>query len=323
MVDKKILFLCPKLYDYEKKIIESLEKKGKEVVYFREDFKLNSENKLINYILKKQKKFFPKIYNKKYDEKLEEYFSDILLTIEKKKIKTCFIINGSTTPITFLKKLKQNKIKVLLHIWDDLYENDPLLEKFKYCNTVTTYSKYDANKYSIEYKGMFTSKIGNKNSRKYKILILGNSNSSESYSLRNKVFPKFINMFPDNFVHILSKRYSKQGIQGYKKNSLSYYEYMNALEESQAVLDIPKIEQKGNTTRVIEGLSLGVKIITTNKEIKNYEFYNENNIFLIKDENSIKKEEIESFLLKELVYDHEYWKKYYIDNWLDNLLEEK
>ncbi|MDE6285334.1 MAG: hypothetical protein K2M17_06265, partial [Bacilli bacterium] len=52
---------------------------------------------------------------------------------------------------------------------------------------------------------------------------------------------------------------------------------------SKCILDIPYNEQAGLTMRVLEGLVLGKKIITTNKFIKNYDFYSSGNIAVISD----------------------------------------
>ena len=39
--------------------------------------------------------------------------------------------------------------------------------------------------------------------------------------------------------------------------------------------------------RTFEALSLGIKIVTTNKDIVNYDFYNPQNIFIVEDENTL------------------------------------
>ncbi len=50
---------------------------------------------------------------------------------------------------------------------------------------------------------------------------------------------------------------------------------------AKAILDIPSPKQKGLTIRTLECLALKKKIITTNETIKNYDFYNPNNICII------------------------------------------
>tara|TARA_B110000977_G_C10965411_1_gene450225 strand:- start:697 stop:1116 length:420 start_codon:yes stop_codon:yes gene_type:complete len=74
----------------------------------------------------------------------------------------------------------------------------------------------------------------------------------------------------------------------YKKlnfKSLSIDEIIKYYEDSSIILDINHPNQRGLTMRTFEALGAGKKIITTNKEIKKYSFYNSNNIFVIDREN--------------------------------------
>ena len=73
------------------------------------------------------------------------------------------------------------------------------------------------------------------------------------------------------------------------------------------------------TMRTIEILGLKRKLITTNKDIVNYDFYNSNNILVIDRDNPkfdisfIEKPYIE---LKEEIY-----KKYSLENWILEILK--
>lgn len=58
-------------------------------------------------------------------------------------------------------------------------------------------------------------------------------------------------------------------------------EVNNYIHSAQVLLDINRKGQKGLTFRVFESLGLEKKLITTNPDIKNYDFYNPNNILII------------------------------------------
>jgi hypothetical protein len=64
-------------------------------------------------------------------------------------------------------------------------------------------------------------------------------------------------------------------------------EITKMIEKSKAVLDIQRNNQLGLTFRVFESLGAQKKLITTNNDIKNYDFYNPNNILVIDAENPI------------------------------------
>ena len=53
------------------------------------------------------------------------------------------------------------------------------------------------------------------------------------------------------------------------------------IEKSNVLLDIHRENQNGLSFRVFESMGLHKKLITTNSDIKNYDFYNENNILII------------------------------------------
>jgi hypothetical protein len=99
--------------------------------------------------------------------------------------------------------------------------------------------------------------------------------------------------------------------------SLAVKDIVKLYEESLIVLDINHPNQKGLTMRVFEALGAGKKIITTNKEIQKYCFYNESNIFII-DRNKI--ELTESFFKSEFVtIDQDLLQEMSITGWLSSI----
>jgi hypothetical protein len=78
---------------------------------------------------------------------------------------------------------------------------------------------------------------------------------------------------------------SNDGIEIIQK-SISLEEVKTYLEESISMLDLGVIDKhKGLTFRVFEAIGLHKKIITNNKDIANYDFYNPQNILIIDEKN--------------------------------------
>lgn len=63
--------------------------------------------------------------------------------------------------------------------------------------------------------------------------------------------------------------------------ALSYPEYLSQLKDCDILLDINQKGQQALTMRVMEAIYLSKKLITNNAAIRAYDFYNENNIFLL------------------------------------------
>lgn len=64
------------------------------------------------------------------------------------------------------------------------------------------------------------------------------------------------------------------------KNPMPYSEIIHLCLESKAVLELVHVDQKGLTWRALEALFFSKKLITNNKDIVNFDFYNKNNIFI-------------------------------------------
>ena len=88
------------------------------------------------------------------------------------------------------------------------------------------------------------------------------------------------------------------------------------IEKSNVLLDIHRENQNGLSFRVFESMGLHKKLITTNSDIKNYDFYNENNILLIDPKNPVIPK---AFFKKDYEKIHEdVYKKYTVNGWIKN-----
>lgn len=64
-------------------------------------------------------------------------------------------------------------------------------------------------------------------------------------------------------------------------NLLNGKDYISLVEKSRCILDINYTDQKGISLRAYEALASQRKYITTNNEIKKYDFYNPNNVLVV------------------------------------------
>ena len=62
---------------------------------------------------------------------------------------------------------------------------------------------------------------------------------------------------------------------------LSSDDIANVIKKTRTIIDIQHPKQSGLTMRTLEIVGMKKKIITTNSDIVNYDFYNENNIAII------------------------------------------
>lgn len=105
----------------------------------------------------------------------------------------------------------------------------------------------------------------------------------------------------------------------YLEHGISLHEYLRITARSSVVLDIQISYQNGFTFRIFEASHYRKKIITTNPNVKELEFYHPNNIFIFTDETS--SEALNDFLRKpHQEIDESLINKYRLDYWLENIL---
>lgn len=276
------------------------------------------------YIILKNKKdiyFFNKISKKYNIEELYFLNTDRPLFKLLKKVKISilgkwkneinkydkFIIFESLYNEKVAKKIKRTKKenKVIVYFWNYIDDNNKYILNDKNIDEFWTFDKNDAKKYNMKYNPQFYTKNVKiqDEQNKYDVLFLG----------RPKTRKKDI--------VDLEKKLKEEGIQtNFKiieneKDYVSYDEYLKRIAESKCILDYNQEGQVGLSLRPMEALFLERKLITNNTDIKNYDFYNHDNIFILGEDNI---NEIKEFINKPYrKIDQDIIDYYDFDQWLN------
>ena len=122
------------------------------------------------------------------------------------------------------------------------------------------------------------------------------------------------------YFHITANRRYQRYFKAYYKPLIPYSKVLDLINESKAILHIVDGGQEGPTIRVLESLFHQVKLITNNASIAEYEFYNQDNVFILG------KDDIEclSDFLKKPYKEigAEILERYYIDNFCAAMLND-
>ena len=110
--------------------------------------------------------------------------------------------------------------------------------------------------------------------------------------------------------------YNKQDVPFTKSSKyISYYEYLQMLSKSKSILDVAQNNQSGLSMRVMEAIFFNKKLISTNLELKNCNFYNASRI-LIFEKGKTKADEIKKFLSIDFEpYSDEVRRYYSLESW--------
>ncbi len=320
--NKKVLFISIKTFNYEVEIANKLKEFGAEVDYFDE----RPSNSLIAKGVIRLKKSF-------YKNKIDEYFNNILKKIESKSYDFFFLIKGEVIPKFFLEELRkrQKKCVFIFYTWDSFDNNPNALSILDFFDKKLTFDNLDAEKYDIDFRPLFYidkyKDIENKKEIKYKLLFIGTAHS-DRYKISNNIvswcgennFSSFAYYYMQSKFVYFFKSFFDKSFKEFDYNNLTFSsleinEIVNLYENSSIILDINHPNQKGLTMRTFEALGAKKKLITTNKEIKKYSFYNDTNIFII-DRDNIKLSQ--SFFNSSFIsYDNEMLGEMSISGWLN------
>lgn len=326
--NKKILFFSPKFFGYENDIKKELENFGAEVFYFDERPKNDFFTKV--FIRLNQKKLIKR--------KIEQYYKNIESQIKNIKFDYIFLLNVETVPLDFIEKIisSNSGIKIFTYFWDSINNRKYSLEYFRYSHKFFSFDSQDKllNEnitflplfYNNDYKNLKNSDkdykydmcfIGTLHSDRYEVVkrILSLTEGKQSYVYfysTSKMLFLFQKLFDKNFRNVKEEDISFSPLS--KENTI------NIINKSKVVIDIEHIKQKGLTMRTLEMLGANKKMITTNKEIINYDFYNTDNIQII-DRNNINLDK--SFFeidFKSINYD--IYHKYSITKWVETIFKD-
>lgn len=316
----KILFIAPSFYNYHNLIKEEMEDQGYEVVYIKDE----PTSKYYKYI--KKTPFKQYIINKYWKNILSQDFG---------QIDKIFVIRGETLnselvePI-FQKYKKSNKI---YYLWDSI-ENTPSYESiYKYFDKVFSFDYLDTQNYNhLIYKTLFypeTSKINIDNQIEFDVSFIGSAHGDRLSVLAKtlKVLKKLeIKTFFYIYMSVIQKlKYTLKGDKDYLylKNfiyttPLPYEKVQECFDKSKAILDINNINQSGLTMRTFETLVCKKQIITTNRYIKEHDFYSDKSILII-DREKINIDK--NFFQNEINYIN--IEQYIISSWVKDILFEE
>lgn len=204
------------------------------------------------------------------------------------------------------------KVKKFLWLWNKVDSMERIRNKKEYFEKIKsfgfeirTFDPDDAKKYGFVYMNQF-----------YRMVCKKTASEEIEYDFY------FIG-FKKNRGHLIE--YVKQNLEAYRNyfkivespnEMISYRSNVELAKKSKCLVEILNGNQIGLTLRPLEALSLGKKLITNNRLISKYDFYNPNNIFII-DERPW--DEIALFLNTPTIPVAENLKKEYsAENWLMN-----
>lgn len=290
LAGKKILFICPRFFGYEREIERELTNLGACVDFYDERPFKSSFEKILNRL---DFKYF-------INNKIKKYYARILLRAVEIDYDYLFVIAPETMTPDFLMelKLKNQKIVKILYLWDSIKNKKNVSIIIEHFDKVFTFDRFDsAVNEKIAFLPLFYisaySNKGNTCNNHYNLAFIGTAHSGRfkivnaiSKMIRVENKENFLFFFsPSKLVFLLKKLLTNE-LNGLSIKDISFKpmtssDIFSVLSNANIIIDIEHPSQNGLTMRTIEMLGMQKKLITTNKNVVDYDFYHPNNILVI------------------------------------------
>lgn len=256
----------------------------------------NDKNKIVSFFRKVCSRLFPNIlfvFFGKWKNILNDVDNVILMD------------NAFNSKISKYIKKKNHNIKITMYYWNVVNESNKFILEDKNIDSFWTFDEFDSKKYNMKFSPQFyyPYPFNGHSDIKYDVCFLGAAKDREQIILNIENTLKNSGLRTNIII-------SHSG-----SNFISYYNYLTMIFESKSVLDVVGDNQIGITLRCLESIFYKKKLITNNKNIINYDFYEKSNVFIIGKDDI---DDLKTFLETKYIdvperiknkYSYEQWKK--------------
>lgn len=325
---KKILLIAPSYFGYENAIKETLERDGAIVTFIKENLDYNSKfNKLVGYFSKKIA-----------DEIRVKQFMQELKICEQEKFHIIFGIRLNCFNQVLMEYIKEHQpeARILLYFWDSARNMKDPFTVADYADEVFSFDRKDCLNYGWKHRPLFylkeysNIKECSKKDTEINTLFCIASLSEERARLAMRIKELItsrnvkldLNFYMPAYLYwkrkLFNKEYKDYSFDNVLTQPMLNNEILDRIKECDVVLDICHSSQTGLTMRTIETLGAGKRLITNNKDIIHYDFYNKNNVFVLEEINEDLINFIENGEYEEI--STEIYQRYSLEEWINEVL---
>ena len=324
--NKRILLFAPSFFGYDKEFFNGLRKAGADVDLYNERI---SENTFVKILIRLNPNYLSGYVEKYYDNIIEEN--------KDKNYDYVFFVSVEAATPKIIGKLRSvfSNARFYMYSWDSVENKKYLKDVMPLFDRVWSFDKSDSEKYNIDFLPLFYSNeysdiASSGVLQKYDALFVGTIHSDRYWFLKNierqicalngRVY--LWQYFPSVLLYLKmklqSRRFCKEAkYRDFRFESLQKEQLLKLIAESKAVIDSNHPSQSGLTMRTLETLGAKRKLITTNVNVKEYDFYKESNILVVDRFSPVITSDFFVSEYEEIPL--EIYKKYSLDGWLYNI----
>lgn len=322
---KRVLFFYLSTFNYEIEIQKAMEREGAIVDSFNER---PSNNLFIHIMVRLNRNLINKI--------IVKYYQNIISQTKNNQYDYIFFIKGESISPEIVEALRSAhpEAKVVMYYWDSIANNHNAKNMLGCFDKVLTFDKNDSKNLGMEFLPLFYipqySEIAKKKDPEEYDLMFAGTTHSDRYQFVTGIVNQVTNAggrcftwfyFPSKILFYKMKwdnpKFRKANINDFSFKPMSREKLLDYYAKSRIQIDIQHPKQTGLTMRTIETLGAKKKLITTNPDVVNYDFYMPENVLVVDRNNPmIPKEFIESEWID---IPEEVYKKYSVGSWLEKI----
>jgi hypothetical protein len=324
--NKKVFLLAP-IGQYSEVIKQALRARGAVVDCYE-------ERPALNVLAKTLIRYSPLLIQ----SYTQAYYDGIINATRSNNYDYALLIRAEAVTRKFISDFKacHRNASILFYQWDSMVLTRGPIDKLDLFDRTFSFDKRDCAKYSMtflplfymdDYRDIDRSAAGTK----YDFMFLGTIHS-DRYKLIMQIerfanahsMSSYFYMFIPSFAVFYKLKYIDRKLPGatradFKYVPLSKHEAVRAVANARMIIDSEHPAQIGLTMRVIETLGARRKLITTNPDVVNYDFYHPNNILVVSRESV---EIPESFIGARYVeVERVTYEKYSVHNWVSTIFQ--
>ncbi|WBV61967.1 hypothetical protein PFY12_07570 [Chryseobacterium camelliae] len=212
--------------------------------------------------------------------------------------------------------MSRNPAEHILHFFDTVFSfDDEDVAKFGF-NKITNYNYleyFPAEKQHPHLDLFYITSYDKKRLEKLNLLI----NKIDALHIKFKTIIAGKKSWKNQIFQIIDKK--NIHILKFRRKNIPQQSLPKLYKNCKVILDLQRQNQMGLSFRIFEAMALEKKFITDNQNIKNYDFYNPENILILnKDYSNVNKSFFESGYQK---LPQEIYQKYTLDNWVNTVFK--
>ena len=324
---KRVLFFYLSTFNYEVEIRRAMERAGATVDSYNER---PTNNVLARILIRVNRNL---IY--KY---IDQYYDNIIKESLGKRYDYIFFIKGESISNSIIARLRNThpEAKIIMYYWDSIANNHNAKGMLKSFDKVLSFDKNDSKTFGLEFLPLFYIPQYEEISKgdvpqKYDLMFAGTVHS-ERYEFVNGIvnqikdkggscftwfyFPSKVNFYKLKWDN---KNFRSANIKDFQFKPMPREKLLGYYSESRIQIDMQHPKQTGLTMRTIETLGAKKKLITTNPDVVNYDFYRPENILVV--------DRLHPVITREFLetpwvdIPEEIYTKYSISSWLNTIFK--